>query len=249
MQAAEPVDPDFVHALSTSIRGMFASQVERFSNEKVEAEFRKAVKDSSLVANEGFMDNLMFVVRKKNIISLRPNVESVLNSSPLKPVAEVSAMKTLYALGGERERAIVDERVARQLFDDVRRSEIPASVYLRSADRIGGARTLAVLQNLLPLAQNRQKDAERSTPGDHQRIAQLDQVRSSIDTAAVILARKTAILAEPPAQRDADLAALASQQNPRLSGWAYQEVIRLSGTARAPQVARRPDWEAVLDRD
>src|SRR5215471_5737483 len=93
MQAAEPVDPDFVRALSTDIRGVYGSQMERFTPQKVEAEFRKAVHDPKLSSNEGFMDNLMFVVRKKDIVPLRPDVEAALNEIPLKPVAEVSTMK------------------------------------------------------------------------------------------------------------------------------------------------------------
>jgi hypothetical protein len=231
MQATEPVDADFVKALSSGIHGIFSTQIQRFDSPKVEAEFRKAVHDPKLSADERFMDNLMFVVRKKNIVALRADVETALNSLPLKPDPEVSAMKTLYALGGDRERSIVDERFARKLFAELKSSEIPAGPYLPNAERVGGARTLAVLQNSLTDAQNRQKQAEQNTPSDHVRIGQLDKVRSSIELQALMLSRKAKLLAQPSPQREHDMVRLAMERTGHLSFWAYREAIRLATPA------------------
>ena len=253
MQAAEPVDPEFVRTLSASIRGMFAGQLAHLTPQKIEAEFRKAVKDPKLTASPGFMDNLMFVVRKKNVTALRGDVEAVLNQTELAPVAEASAMKTLYALGGDRERAVVDERFARKLFADLRGAEIPAGPYLAAADRIGGSRTLAVLENALPEAATRQRQAEQATPDDHVRIGRLDKVRSSLEAASLTLKRKLAILAEPQSRRDADLWKLHVQRAGGLGFWAYRELVRLESPAAADAVRalvpRDPLRTAVLLED
>jgi hypothetical protein len=232
MQAAEPVDPDFVRALSTSIRGIFAVQIDRFTPQKVEVEFRKAVNDPKLTSDEGFMDNLMFVVRKKNIIALRPDVETALNGVELKPLAEVSAMKTLYALGSERERALVDERFARRLLADLKTGGgVPPGPYLGVAERIGGPKTQAVLEAALPEATSRQRQAEQSTPENHLRIAQLDKVRMTLQIQALTLSRKNKILASAQPQRDVELLKLYLQRAGKLGLWGYRELVRLSSPA------------------
>jgi hypothetical protein len=238
MQASEPVDPDFVKALSTSIRGIFAVQIERFAPQKVELEFRKAVRDPKLTSNEGFMDSLMFVVRKKNIAALRSDVEAALSGIELKPLAEISAMKTLYALGGERERALVDERFGRRLFAGLKSGDVPPGPYLGVADLIGGKNTRSVLEAALPEATSRQKQAEQSTPQNHFRIGQLDKVRMTIQIQAITLSRKMKILASAQPQRDVELLKLYLQRAGHLGFWGYRELVRLSspatpGTVRA----------------
>jgi hypothetical protein len=238
MQAAEPVDPEFVKALSTSIRGMFAVQIDRFPPQKIETEFRKAVNDSKLTSNEGFLVNLMFVVRKKDIIALRPDVQNALRNIEMKPLAEISTLKTLYALGDDRDRAIVDEQFARRLFDELRNAPAAPGPYLAAAEKIGGVKTKAVLDAALPQAAARQQDAERSEPGNHVRIGQLDKIRMSIQVQAVTLSRKQAALALAPAQRDVELEKLYLRKAGGLAPWAYRELVRLHspqtpGTLRA----------------
>jgi hypothetical protein len=224
---AGTVDPEFVKALSTDIRGIFANQVAHFTPAKIESEFRKAIKVPTLVSDPGFMDNLMFVVRKKNIIALRPDVEAVFNGAELKPPAQISTMKTLYALGSDRERAMVDERLARRIYADLKGGEgTPPSPYLSAAQLIGGSKTLVVLQTLLPDATARQRQAESATPPDHIRIGQLDKVRASIENQAHILSRKLSILSMPQPERDRNLVKLYLQRAGHLGYWGYQELLR-----------------------
>jgi hypothetical protein len=221
-----PPDPAFEKALSTSIRGIFAVELDRFTPQFVEIEYRKIVRQPDLVSNDGVIDNLMFVVRKKDILVLRPDVIDTLRGQQLKPHAELSALKTLYALGGEQDRLYVDDHYARRLAQDMKASDgLPEGPFLAAASRIGGQRTLLLLKNLLPEATARQRDAEARTPGNHTRIASLDQVRSSISDQIFILTRKQAVVNAPEPRRTVELFQLARTDSTPFGLWAYRELI------------------------
>jgi hypothetical protein len=232
MQTVNPVDPDLVRTLSTDIRGIFAVQANRFTSEQVETEFRKAVHDSKLTSDEVFMDNLMFVVRKKDITNLRPDVESVLNGIELKPPVEVSALKTLFALGGERERSMVDQQTASRLSTELKNGgENLPGPFLEAAEKIGGPKTLTVLQAGLSEATSRQEQAERSTPQNHARIEALDTLRAKLEIQSLRLSQKRSALALEPPERDGQLLKLYLRGPGPLSFWAYRELVRLSSSA------------------
>lgn len=235
----EPADPDFIKALSTDIHGMYAVQIQRFTPEKVESEFRKIVHQANLTSDDGFMDNLFFVVRKKDILTLRLDVESALRDLGLKPHAELSALKTLYAIGGERERFMVDERFARLLFADFKAGDgIPTGPCLPAADRIGGQKTLAVLETLLPEATGRQRQAEQATPGNHMRIGQLDKVRSTLDTEIHLLSRKLKVAASPDPQRTLGMLEFYLRNAGPLASWSFVELANSPSPARIETIRR-----------
>jgi hypothetical protein len=221
-----PPDPAFEIALSTSIRGIFAVELDRFTPQFVEIEYRKIVRQPDLVSNDGIMDNLMFVVRKKDILVLRPDVVDTLRGQKLKPHAELSALKTLYALGSEQDRLYVDDYYAHLLAQDVKSNDgLSEGPLLAAASPIGGQRTLLLLKGLLPEATARQRDAEEHTPANHVRIASLDQVRSSISNQIVVLTRKQTILNAPEPRRTLELFRLARTDSSPFGLWAYRELI------------------------
>jgi hypothetical protein len=232
MQTVNPVDPDLVQRLSTDIRGIFAVEANRFTSEQIETEFRKAVHDPKLTSDEVFMDNLMFVVRKKDITNLRPDVEGVLNSVELKPHVEVSALKTLYALGGERERAMVDQQTASRLSAELKSNgDNPPGSFLSAAEKIGGPKTLTVLQAGLSDATSRQQQAERSTPRNHTRIDALDTLRMTLEMQMLRLSEKRSVLNSEPPRRDVQFLKLYLGGTSQLNAWAYRELVRLSSPA------------------
>ncbi len=130
----------------------------------------------------------------------------------------------------------MDERLARKLFADLKSAPDAPGPYLPQAERLGGPRTLVVLQNLLPEAQARQKQAEQATPPNHVRISQLDRIRSAIELQALTLSRKIKIEAEPPQQRDLDLLKVGLQAGSPLSAWGYRELVRLASPGTAGMV-------------
>jgi hypothetical protein len=220
-----PPDPEFKKALASSIRGLFAVELDRFTPQFVEVEYRKIVRQPDLISNDGIIDNLMFVVRKKDILVLRPDVIDTLRTRQLKPHAELSALKTLYALGSEQDRLFVDDYYAQVLAQDMKSSDGLPEGPLLAASRIGGQRTLMLLKSLQPEATARQRDAEARTPGNHTRIASLDQVRSSISNEIVVLTRKQAILNAPEPRRTLELFRLARTDSSPFGLWAYRELI------------------------
>jgi hypothetical protein len=221
----DPPNSGFVAALSASIHGIFADEVSRFSPQFVEIEFRKIVHQPDLVSSDVIMDNLMFVVRKRDILVLRPDVMDAVRGLQLKPHAELSALKTLFALGGEQDRLFVDDRFARDLLADMKASDgVPEGPFLAAASRIGGPQTLALLNALLPTATSNQRNAESRTPGNHARIANLDQVRSSITDHIFTLRRKQTIMAYPEPRRTMELWELARTDSTPLGFWAYREL-------------------------
>src|ERR1700730_2059878 len=224
-QTTISADPDFVGPLKASATGIFFSSVAGFTPEKIEWEFRKAVQDPALVADEKFMANLMFLVRKREVRSLLPDVEAVL-SRGLQPRAEVSALKTLFALGSTREHAMVDDRVSRELHKQIQSgADLSLSPFFESSERIGGPQTLRVLQERHGSVLAEQRHAEQAMPNDHVRIKRLDQLRSELDDKTFILSRKLVILAMPEEQLAGEMVGLYLQRSGQLSFWAYKELV------------------------
>ncbi len=241
-QTASSVDPDFVTTLKADIFGKYYLQAERFSPETVEREFRKAVKERDLVADEGFMTNLMFLVRKKEVHALRDDVTRVLFAN-LKPNADVSTMKTLYALGEDKERAVVDDRLSQYLRRRLQSPDgITPSPYLDSADRIGGKKTLDVLKEGLADASRRQTEAEKAAPDDHAHISQLDKLRSELDTKVTYLSRKLDIAAKSEADRAMAMAEQYIGQRRYLDVWAYKELVAHSTPVAIDAVRSFVSW-------
>jgi hypothetical protein len=226
VMAAVPVDQEFLKKLATPINGIYFSQVEHYTPEKIETEFRAIVNDPGLASKTALMANLLFLVRKKEVKALRPDVERVVETLPLEPIALVSAMKTLYAIGDDRDRALVDQRFARRLFSDLKAADGPPSPFLAAAERVGGAMTLQVLRSAIPDAQAKQRQAEQTTPGNHLKIGQLDKVRAAVENQATTLERKMKILAMPAKEREAAWLRLYLGRAGHLGFWAYQELRR-----------------------
>jgi hypothetical protein len=245
-----PPDPEFKKALASSIRGLFAVELDRFTPQFVEVEYRKIVRQPDLISNDGIIDNLMFVVRKKDILVLRPDVIDTLRTRQLKPHAELSALKTLYALGSEQDRLFVDDHYAQVLAQDMKSSDgLPEGPLLPAASRIGGQRTLMLLKSLLPEATARQRDAEARTPGDHTRIASLDQVRSSIANQITFLTRKQTVLNAPEPRRTLELLRLARTDSSPFGLWAYRELIDHPSIGRVATIRQAIFGEKPIPAD
>ena len=165
-QSPVSADAQFIDSLKTDISGIYFSQVAHYTPQKISEEFRKAVRDPALVADEIVMANLFFLIRKKTIQGLREDVSRLVAANQLKPGAQVSALKTLYALGGDQERNTADYLVSQALAQLIQAGNPPeASPYVQAADRIGGPRTLIALKQILAEATNRQRVAEQRELG------------------------------------------------------------------------------------
>jgi hypothetical protein len=237
-QIAMSADPDFVAALRTNITGIYYRQVERFTAAQITEEFRKLVRDPVLRTDVEVMPNALFLVRKKDVRGLRDDVlRFVEGDGGLPPVIEASALKTLFALEGSRD--VVDERLSQRL---ARALESPraakTSPYLDAAERIGGPKTLAVLRRGQAETAARQREAEASTPDDHVRIGELDQVRSALETKVDVLSRKLAVLGRPEGDRAAELVALYLRRAVPLDYWAYRELVAAPSPAAVAAVRR-----------
>src|SRR5579871_4017421 len=82
-QPPNSVDPQFIDSLKTDISGIYFSQVAHYTPEKIAEEFRKAVRDPALTADEQVMGNLLFLVRKKVVADLREDVARLVASNKL----------------------------------------------------------------------------------------------------------------------------------------------------------------------
>jgi hypothetical protein len=225
-QHASPVDPDFVATLRTDISGIFFASASRFAPDKIEQEFRKAVADPGLVADETFMHNLMFLVRKKEVRALHDDVERVLTKGGLTPRPEVSTMKTLYALGSSKDRVVIDERLSAQLESQLKsRDALAPSPYLESADRIGGAKTLNMLKAFQQEAARQQQQAEQKSPNDHVGIVQLDQMRSGAENKVFYLSLKLSVLAKDETDRATEMFKYYLRRTGFLGFWGYKELV------------------------
>ncbi len=225
-QAPDSVDPKFADALKTDISGIYFSQVAHYTPEKIAEEFRKALRDRGLMADELFLQNLLFLVRKRDVRELHDDVARLAAGNGLPPAARVSALKTLYALGDERDRATVDYVLSQALAALVQSGQPPeSSPYVPAADRVGGPRCLVALRRLEMDATARQRAAEQQTPGDHARISRLDKVRAGLEGQVYLLGRKQEVAAKSGAERAADLARLYLRRSAGLSCWAYRELV------------------------
>jgi hypothetical protein len=225
-QAADKTDREFVSALRTSISGIYYRQVERYSNAKIIFEYRKAVQDKELLSDDVFMQNLHFLVRKREIVELRGDIAHVVSSNKLKPASQVSALKTLFAIGKEDDRKAIDDTLSQALsaLAESGRSD-DTSPYIVAADRVGGPKTLAVLHRLLKDAENRQRANEQQSTSEPEYIGQLDKFRSTLDSKLFALRQKLEILAKPQPERTADLARAYLQRSPELSCWSRKLLL------------------------
>ena len=223
----QPCDPAFVTTLRADITGRFITHVARYSNDDVVREYRAAAQDSTLVADEAFMHNLMFLVRKRDIAELHDDVRETLDHRALLPRAQVSAMKTLYALGGEDDRKALDDRVFSMLKRDlVRTDPLARSELLLWADRIGDTQTLAVLRDFLKIAQQRQKDLEQNAPDNHPAISRTDGVRGRLENQVSRLKARLDLLQLAETDRAVKLAELYLSRAGQLGFWGYVWLVK-----------------------
>ena len=231
-QTIDQADPKFITSLKTNISGIYFQQVAQYTVPLIEKEFRKAVGDPALIDNEEFMRNLFFLVRKREVKNLHDDVWRLVSAKGLKPKAQVSALKTLFALGGENDRAAVDSMVADALAELIQSGRPPeSSPYFDAADRVGGVKTLIALKRMFSDAAERQRVAEQKSPDNHAFISQLDKVRATLDKKVFTLSRKQQILAKPDADLTADLARLYLRRSVDLSCWAYRELTHSASPA------------------
>jgi hypothetical protein len=224
-QTPNKVDSEFVASLKNNISGIYYRQVEDIPSEKITTEFRNSVQDSSLVADPEFMQNLCFLIRKRELRGLSAEVERLLAGRKLKPEADASAMKTLYALGNDSVRQTIDDRLSKLLQDWFRKpNNIEPSSYLDAAERIGGEKTLAVLKQAYLEATARQRQAERDEPNDHLRMGQLDKRRAELEEKVHTLSQKQEISAKNEAERAAEMTSLYIRRVKHLSYWGYKEL-------------------------
>jgi len=220
------VDPEFVTTLKGDIQGMFWPEAAKYTPEQIEREFRNAVADRQLMGDERFTANLMFIVRKREVTTLRDDVFQEYRAGGSPPEARVSAMKTVYAICGDRERETVDRDVADQLRKEFHSSaELTGSRVLEVADRVGGAKTLAALQEIHPEAQKAQREAEASPNPDFEEIKRLDRIRSKLETKIAVLDTKQKTLGLGPAERQAALAEFFVGRRRFCEAWAYKYLL------------------------
>ena len=225
-QTTQPPDPQFIETLKGSIKGRFFAGAKKYDVDKIRNEFPNCVADRALVADEQFMDNLMFLVRKREVWSLRADVERVFRDGGLKPEAEVSALKTWYACGDQAERDKIDDLLVRRLTRQKHRFDaletLPA---LEWADRIGGTKTRDLLKEWHEQAVQEQIEAEKQTPVNHVRIGRLDQRRSSLDTQVFKMSKRIDITGKGEGERAAAMTELYLRQAGQLAYWSYKELV------------------------
>jgi hypothetical protein len=225
-QAMDRVDPNFVTALHTNISGIYFGQVAHYQPAEIASEFRKAVKDPALVVDEEFMANLMFLVRMKEVRDLRDDVWRQVTPKRLPPAAQVSGLKTAFAVGGQNDRQEVDRMEAEALAELAKAGNSPQeSPFVPAADRIGGTQTLSALRRLYTDTAAQQAAVTRQQPDNFSLIASLDKVRDSLQRQVSDLSRKTGILSKPEPQRTADLARVYMSRPAFLTCWAYRELV------------------------
>lgn len=233
-QTVDKVDPDFVKALRTNISGIYFNQVARYRPAEIESEFRKAVQDPELTKDEEFMANLFYLVRMKEVRSLREDVWRMVTPKRLPPVAQVSGLKTAYALGSLADRVEVDRMEAEALAELVQSGRATeASPFVEAADRIGGSRTLMALRRVHLESEARQSAAMKNQPDNFSQIATLDKVRDRLQRQLADLTRKTEILSKPEPDRTAALVRVYMSRPAILTCWAYREL--LEGASPASQ--------------
>jgi hypothetical protein len=208
----------------------------------IEREFRRIMSDPELAAHPQLVANLMFLVRKRELRRLLPDVERALGRE-LQPAAEVSALKTFYALGGARERGFVDERVSRVLRTQREAgAKWTESPFFGAAERIGGPRTLELLKAAHSEAAARQREAQAAAGHDQLALKRLDKIRSQLEEKSLVLSRKVEALAMPEPERSRQMTLWCLERAGHLGVWACREL-----SASPPKVAagtvREIAWE------
>lgn len=237
--AAQPSDPEFVSNLKKDISGIFFPAADKYSDKQIEDEFRKAVEDRGLLRDEQFVDNLMFLVRKKEVCALRADVERVSSDAALKARAEVSALKTWYACGDQADRDKIDNRLVARLKQQKQRfDELETTPALKWADRIGGPKTMELLKQWHKEVAQKQQEAETQTPDEHMHIGRLDKMRSSLDTKIFDMSRRIGVAGQGEVDRASAMAELYLGRAGMLGYWAYKELVR-QPTPGAVQGVRR----------
>lgn len=216
-------DPEFISVLKSDIQGMYWSEAAKFTPEQIEREYRNIVQDHKLRGKEGLMSNLMFMVRKREVTALRDDVFQEYRVGNLPPEAVLSAAKTVVAIGGDRERETVDRDWADKLRKEWQRPDgLTDSRTLDVADRVGGEKTLAALNELYPQAQQSQKEAETAPSPDFEEIKRLDRIRSAIATKRTILEKRLQVQALGQKERMTELASLFVGRQRFHEAWAYK---------------------------
>jgi hypothetical protein len=220
------VDPEFVTTLKGDIQGVFWSEAAKYPPETIAREFRNAVDDRQLMTDERFAANLMFIVRKRDVVSLRDEVFREYRAGGLPPEARISATKTAYAIGGQREREVIDRDLANRLGKDYESSAgLTDSRALDISDGVGGAKTLAALKEIHPQVQKAQREAEAGESPDFDEIKKLDRIRSTLETKIAILELKQKTLAQKPQDRLASMAELYLGRRRFHEAWAYKYLL------------------------
>lgn len=228
-------DQDFVSALRSLPTGIYYRDVARYSSEKVAAEFRNAVALPEMVADEDFMANVLFLIRKREIRPLRDDVGRLLSSGKLKPRASVSALKTMVAIGNQGDQVAVDRIFSELLKTALKTPQIEHQV-VPWAERVGGPETLATMGTALDAATIAQRSAESAHPRDIAKISQLDRLRSSLANQQAVLTRKLEIGRMAESERAFALTELYLRRVGHLAVWAYKELVDDPSAASAAGV-------------
>jgi len=228
-------DQNFIRALRSLPTGIYYRDVAHFSSEKVETEFRNAAAQPELVADEEFMTNLLFLVRKRDIWTLHDDVARLIDSSKLKVRASVSALKTMVAIGDRNDLSAVDHKFSELLLTAVKDPRMEPEV-LPWAERVGGPETFAVMGRALDVAINEQHSAQSANPPDFARISQLDRVRSSLENQRFVLKQKLDIDGLPESERSFTLTQLYMRRVGHLAVWSYKQLVDHPSPASAAGV-------------
>lgn len=219
-------DAAFVATLRANIQGIYFSTAAGYSPAKIEEEFRKAVQSRELRNDETFMTNLMFLVRKREVSALRDDVRRVVEETRLPPAADISTLKTLYALGDGADRATVDKRVSIDLKRQmVATDALEMSEIVRWGGRIGGEQTLAALRDYQAEATRRQQDAEKTSTNDFERIVKIDQLRNRLTNEVSELGRKLDLEKLPEPVRAASMTEHFLRRSGHLGYWSYKYLV------------------------
>lgn len=230
-----PIDQDFVSALQSPPTGIYYRDVARFDNAKVIREFRIAVRQPDVLANEDFMSNVLFLIRKREIHELHDDVAALVATRVLKARPYVSALKTMVALGSADEQKVVDRRYSELLEAAIADPSTEHDV-VPWAERLGGAQTLVVLIKALHAITAQQRAAEAETPPDFSRISQFDRLRSSLENQSDDLKQKLDAEGLAGSERAELLADYYMRRVGYLAVWSYKELVDHPSAASAAGV-------------
>jgi len=239
VQVEQSPDPDFVAILKGEIRGMHFAEASKYDADKIKEQFPICSRDRDLRQDEQFMDNLMFIVRKREVCELRTDVERVAGERARKPGARISALKTWYACGSQRDRESIDDELYRQLKGEKGQFDgLVTTPALEWAACIGGRKTMELLKEWHKEVAQKQTQAEQETPDDHRRIGQLDQMRSSLDRKIFAMSQRLEVVGQAEVEGASSMAELYLRQAGRLGCWGYKELVGRP-TPEAVQGVRR----------